>query len=207
MSLLPALQWRYATKVFDSEQKLSSEQVQELLEAANLTATSYGLQPFQVVLVENPELREQLLPHAYGQKQVTDASHLLVFATREIDEAYVDAYIARTAEARGSNPEALAGFKKMLMGIVNMSPEKQAIWAKNQAYIALGNVMTVAAGLGIDSCPMEGLNPAQFDAVLGLESLGLKTAVALPVGHRDNSDKYATSNKVRLSLEEFVIKL
>lgn len=209
MNSLQALNWRYATKVFDPTRKLSQEQLDVLLQAANLTATSVGIQPFRVILVENPTKREELVGAAYGQRQVVDASHLLVLARlTQIDESVVDEYMHRAAQIRGTTVEALAGFKGMVMNVaVHRSADEVAQWASKQAYIALGNLMTVAASLGLDTCPMEGFAPAKVDEILGLESLNLASVLMLPIGYRSEGDKYATTPKVRLDLEQFVTRI
>lgn len=207
MSIVSKLKWRYATKKFDSNKKLSSEQLQELLEAGNLTATSVGLQPIRLLVVENPALRAQILPHAWGQNQVVDASHLLVLATvlPETLPAHVDEYIARAAQTRGVTVESLDGFKNMITGIISSrSPAEQRVWAEKQAYIALGQIMTAAAALEIDTCPMEGFVPSKVDEILDLQAKGLASVLMLPVGFRAEDDKYASTPKVRLGLDQFV---
>lgn len=207
MNIVSKLKWRYATKKFDATKKLSTEQLNALLEAANLTATSVGLQPIRLVVVENPALRAQILPHAWGQNQVVDASHLLVLCTvlPETLPTHVEEYIARAAETRGVPVESLDGFKGMITGVISSkSAAEQRVWAEKQAYIALGQIMTVAAELEIDSCPMEGFIPAKVDEVLDLGAKGLASVLMLPVGFRAEDDKYAASPKVRLELDQFV---
>ncbi len=206
--IIEDLNWRYACKKFDPSQKLSEADLTTLLESLRLTASSYGMQPWKFVVVENPELREKLVPASWGQAQVAEASHLIVICSPAvIDEAFVDRYIADTAKTRGQQPTDLEGFKKMLMNITKKSPEAQHAWAKNQVYIALGTLLTACAELRIDSCPMEGFKPKEYDEILGLKDLGLTSMVVCPVGYRHTEDKYSSNKKVRFSLEELTIKL
>lgn len=210
MSLIESMKWRYATKVFDPSQKLSEDQLNLLLEVANLTPTSYGLQAIRVVLVENKELREQIMPHAWGQKQVVDASHLLVLAAVLPEKLEENAmrHIDLTAQTRGVAVESLDGYKNMVLNTIkNRSSEELLTWASKQAYIMLGNLMTAAAELGIDTCPMEGFVPDQVDQVLDMKSKGLRTVLMLPVGFRSLEDKYATLPKVRMPLAQFVQRI
>src|SRR5580692_3167262 len=170
------LEWRYATKQFDPNRKISSEVWTVLEDALVLTASSGGLQPWAFVVVTDPSLRAKLQAASFNQPQIVDASHLVVFASKtDVTEAHVDAHVARTAELRGVNPDTLGGFRNMLVGgIVNAqgAPERKA-WAGRQTSIALGNLLTSAALLGVDACPMEGFVPAQYDEILGLNQLGL----------------------------------
>lgn len=210
MSVLNQLKWRYATKKFDANKKISDDQLQEILEAGNLTATSVGLQPIRILVVETPELRQQILPNAWGQNQVVDASHLLVLATvlAETLPSHAENYIQRAAQIRGVPVESLDGFKKMVTGVIaSKTAEQQLEWAQKQAYIALGQLMVAAAALDIDTCPMEGFVPAKVDEVLGLHERGLASVLMLPIGYRAEDDKYASTPKVRLPIDEFAIKL
>lgn len=206
--MIESLEWRYACKAFDASKKISEDKFNTLLEALRLTASSYGLQPWKFIVVENKTLRSELVPQSWNQKQVEDASHLIVFAApKKVDEEFIDKYVESIAKTRGQDVSEIEGFKKMMMNIVNWSPEAQFQWAKNQSYIALGNLMTVCADLRIDSCPMEGFKPAEYDRILGLEKLGLTSVVVCPVGYRSTTDSYTNLTKVRHSLEELVIKL
>jgi len=176
MSTIEKLQWRYATKKFDATKSLSKEKLSILKEAFNLTALSYGLQTLKLVVVEDKVLRESLVKVSYGQRQVADASHLLVLCIQTaIDNKDVDAHFNT--------------------------------WASKQAYIALGNLMTVCAIEGIDSCPMEGFVPNKLDEALGLEKHGLNSVLLLPVGYRAEDDMFAELKKVRKQLSETVIEL
>lgn len=206
-SIIEALQWRYATKVFDPSKKIPAETWAKLEEALVLTPSSYGLQPWKFLVITNPDVREALVPHAWRQRQVADASHLVVMAVRNgYAEEDVDANIFRMAEVRGGTPDALMGFKNMVMKtLVNgMSQADLMQWAKCQAYIALGQFMAVAALLGIDTCPMEGFVPAKVDEVLGLPARGYTSAVLCPAGYRSEDDRYAFLPKVRFMAEDVI---
>lgn len=207
-TIIESLNWRYACKKFDASKKLTDEQANLLLESMRLTASSYGLQPWKFVVVKNEELREKLVAASWNQAQVKDASHLFVLcAPLKVDEAFVDNYLQTQADIREQNVEDLAGFKKMLMMIANMDDEKQKAWAKNQIYIALGTLLTTCADMKIDSCPMEGFKAKEYDEILGLEKLGLRSVVVCPVGYRAEDDKYAGLAKVRDSFDNLVIEL
>ncbi|MFH6999818.1 NAD(P)H-dependent oxidoreductase [Flavobacterium sp. FlaQc-57] len=208
-TLLDNLNWRYATKKFDATKKISTEDLNTLKEAVRLSASSYGLQPFKVILVENPEIREQLKAAAWGQTQITDASHLFVFANDlNAGAESVDAYIKNISETRGVPTEALAGFSDMMKGtIANLSQEAKDIWTAKQTYIALGTLLSAAAELKIDATPMEGFSPASFNEILGLDKLGLNAAVIATVGYRHDEDDAQHYKKVRKSQEELFITI
>lgn len=197
--ILTALNWRYATKVFDPAKKIPAETWAALEESLILTPSSYGLQPWKFLIVQEAELREQLVAHSWRQRQVADCSHLVVMAVKKaysLDD--LDAFITRMAEVRGGTAEALAGFRKMVAGTQAQGYMTKE-WAKMQAYIALGQFMTSCALLGIDTCPMEGFVPAKYDELLGLEAQGLTTAVLCPAGYRHADDRYASLPKVRFT--------
>src|SRR5476649_1054021 len=205
--LLTALNWRYATKFFDAAKKIPADVWQTLEQALVLTPTSYGLQPYKFLVIDNPAKRAELLPHSWGQKQVVDCSHFVVFTARtEMKEADVDKLIQRTTELRKLPANALDAYRGMMLGdIVNGPRGKKAHeWAARQAYIALGNLMTCAAVLGVDACPMEGLVPAEYDKVLNLNGTGYATVVACALGYRAAGDKYASLAKVRYETTELV---
>jgi nitroreductase / dihydropteridine reductase len=207
MDIIEKLNWRYATKIFDPNKKLSKEQVDTLVTSANLTATSFGLQPCKLILVENMELREELVQHSWGQKQVKDASHLLVIARYDnLGDQQVDEYVDRMASARGIEKESLEGMSTMVKNfLAKMSEEEKASWSSNQAHIIMGNLLNTCAIMNIDSCPIAGFIPAEYDRVLELEKDNLKSVLVLPVGHRMEEDKYSKLAKVRMSDEEFKI--
>lgn len=205
--LLNALNWRYATKVFDSTKKIATDTWATLEESLVLTPSSYGLQPWKFIVIQDKELREQLVPHSWRQRQVADCSHLVVMATKvTMTEADIDANLIRIAEVRGGTPDALAGFRKMLIGDIITGERSQYIstWAKMQAYIALGQFMTACAMLQIDTCPMEGFIADQYDEMLGLKAQGFTTAVLCPAGYRSEDDRYASLPKVRFQTKDII---
>jgi nitroreductase len=205
--LVDALQWRYATKVFDPAKKIPADVWSALEEALVLTPSSYGLQPYQFLIVQDPAMRAALLPHSWGQKQVVDCSHFVVFTARtHMKDADVTRLIARICAVRGIPAEALNFYRDMMLGdVVNGARGKVAHeWAARQSYIALGNLMTAAAVLGVDACPMEGLVPAEYDAILKLGGTGYATVVACALGYRAAADKYASLAKVRYPVSDLV---
>ncbi len=205
MTLTEALKWRYAVKKY-SDQKVSDDDVKAVLEAINLSASSAGLQPYRVIVVENPEVRKQLAEGGFNP-QVTEASHLLVFAAIEnLSIAHIDDYMQRMADTRGIPVEALGDFRKILVAnVTGRTQEENFAWATKQAYIALGTGLAAAAELRIDSTPMEGFNPAKFDAILGLKEQGLRSVVLLSLGYRNaTKDPFVNAAKVRLPLDEFI---
>ena len=209
MSLIEALKWRSAIKKFDPTKKVSNEDVEQLLEAANLAATSGGLQPFKVVVVSEGDLKTQLAPHAFGQPQVKDASHVLIFAIRtDISEGIVDEYIKLAAEIRGQDKASLIGYSDSLKAYISSMDEQTKIaWGKNQAYIALGTVLATAAEMQIDTCPMEGFNAPEFQEILDLKSKNLIPALILPIGYRSEEDVHSKEAKIRKKREDFVLEL
>jgi nitroreductase len=205
--LLAALNWRYATKFFDAAKKIPSDVWKTLEQALVLTPTSYGLQPYKFLVINDPAKRAALLPHSWGQKQVVNASHFVVFTARtEMKEADVDKLIQRTADLRKLPDGAFNPYRDMMMGDVVNGPRGKIAheWATRQAYIALGNLMTCAAVLGVDACPMEGIVPTEYDKVLNLNGSGYATVVACALGYRAVSDKYASLAKVRYETKELI---
>jgi len=208
-TFLESQNWRYATKKYDATKKISDSDLNTLKEAVRLSASSYGLQPYKVVIVENPELREQLKGAAWGQTQITDASHLFIFASDvTLDETSVDKYIANISETRGVPVDALEGFSGMMKNVVgNLSSDAKNTWTAKQTYIALGNLLGAAAELKIDATPMEGFNATQFNEILGFDKLGLSASVIATVGYRHDEDETQHYKKVRKSQEELFITL
>jgi nitroreductase len=205
--LLTALNWRYATKIFDAAKKIPADVWSALEQSLVLTPTSYGLQPYQFLVIGNPAKRAELLPHSWNQRQVVDASHFVVFTARtEMKEADVDKLIKRTVAVRKLPANALDAYRGMMLGDVVNGPrgKKAHEWATRQTYIALGNLMTCAAILGVDACPMEGLVPAEYDKVLNLNGSGYATVVACALGYRAASDKYAGLTKVRYETKDLI---
>lgn len=205
--LLAQLRWRYAVKAFDADRKIPAETWRELEEALVLSPSSYGLQPWRFLVVDDPAVRAKLRLVSWNQGQVTDASHYVVFAAKDhVAESDVDRFVARTAEVRGVATDALAPMRKMMIGDLVLGPRSKVIaeWAARQTYIALGNFMTSAAALGIDTCPMEGLDPQKYDEILSLGGSGFHTVVACAAGYRSAADKYARAVKVRYPLEDVI---
>lgn len=195
-NLLQQLRWRYATKKFDPTKKIAAADWAALEEALVLTPSSFGLQPWKFIVITDSATKEKLVPASWGQKQLAEASHVVVFAIKKnLGAAEVDRFLQRTVEVRGGSLEALAGYRNMMTGFLAKTNVQD--WATRQVYIALGNFMTSAALLGIDACPMEGLEPAKYDELLGLPARGLATVVACVAGYRAADDKYATLPKVR----------
>lgn len=209
MDIIEQLKWRYATKKFNPNKTLTPYKLNTIKEAFNLTATSFGLQTITLVVVENKALREKLVPHAYYQKQVLEASHLLVICIQDnILEDDVFNYYDNIKNTRGTSETILKPYRDDLLDkIKTMSVKERQQWSKNQAYIALGNLMTVCAIEDIDACPMEGFIPEQFDALLNLNENQLKSVLLLPVGYRADDDMFSELKKVRKPLEDAVIEL
>lgn len=203
MSLVKDLNWRYATKNMNGE-AVSEQQLNNILEATNLAATSYGLQPFTVIVVENKGIKEQLQAAAYGQAQVGSSSHILVFTVPlKITESDIQAFVNNVATTRSIPVNVLDGYKGMMLSTVGALPaEQQQVWATKQAYIALGTALAAAAEQKVDACPMEGFDVAAFDEILGLTEKGLKAVVIMPMGFRADSDVTANFAKVRKSNED-----
>ena len=201
--------WRYATKKFDTTKKVSAEDLATLKEAIRLSASSFGLQLYKVIIVENPELRAKLLTASWGQTQIVDASHLLIFANQTtVENADVDHYLNNVATTRNLPIDALAGYGDFMKGSVgNMPEEVKPIWTAKQTYIALSNLLNAAAELKIDVTPMEGFVPAQYNEILGLDKLGLNAAIVATVGYRHEEDATQHYAKVRKSNEELFLTL
>ena len=197
--LLAALRFRYATKAFDAARKIPAETWDAFEQSLVLTPSSFGLQPWKFLVIDNPEIREKLKAASWGQGQVTDASHLVVLTARtDLAQADIDSWIARLSEVQGTPAEALAGLSGVISSFsAAMTPAEKQAWNTRQVYIALGQLMTSAAVLGIDSCPLEGISPADYDTILGLPGTGYATAVACALGYRAADDKYAVAPKAR----------
>ncbi|MCF2876465.1 MULTISPECIES: NAD(P)H-dependent oxidoreductase [unclassified Tenacibaculum] len=209
MNSIESLEWRYAVKKFDENKSLTETQINTLKEAFNLTATSYGLQPIKMVVIQNKKLQQQLVEHSWNQGQVAQASHVLVLCIpKEYTVKDVESYFTLVKEVRNTPDEILNPFKEMLSSsIANKTSEELRSWNKNQAYIALGNLMTVAANEQIDSCPMEGFIPEKYDEILGLDKHNLTSVLVLPVGFRAEDDYMKDLKKVRRKTAEVVIEL
>jgi nitroreductase len=205
--LLEALRWRYATKAFDASRRIDAPTWQTLEQALVLTASSYGLQPWKFLVITDPAIRAELRPHSWNQSQITDCSHLVVLLKkRVITPADADRLIAATAGERGLDPTLLEGYRKMIQVDLIEGPRSQVIgaWAANQAYIALGNLLTSAALLGVDTCAIEGFSPPDYDRILQLESSDYQSCVVCACGYRNADDKYAALAKVRYPAADLI---
>ncbi len=209
MNSIEKLEWRCATKKFDNTKKLSEEQLHILKSTFTLTATSYGLQPLKMLVISNQKIKNSLLEHAYNQKQIVDSSHVLVICIKTvIDSNYIDQKFDLEKDIRGTPEETINGFRTFLKDTFkNKTSDEIENSSINQAYIALGNLMTVCAYEKIDSCPMEGFNPEKFDEILDLKNQQLKSILLLPVGFRADDDFMSTLKKVRIPVEESVIEI
>lgn len=204
---LEQLNWRYATKKFDPSQKIPEATWKTLEQSLVLSPSSFGLQPWQFFVIRNPEIRQKLVEYSWGQKQVIEASHLVVFAIKKnVNAEDVDRHIQRMAEVQQTPVEKLAGFGNMVKGFLEKPPFPLDVdqWAAKQSYIALGFFMTCAAMLHIDTLPMEGFIPAKYDEVLGLTSKGYESVVVCCAGYRANDDKYIATPKVRFPTDDIV---
>jgi len=201
--------WRYATKKFDTTKKISKQDLETLKEAIRLSASSFGLQPYKVLIIENPELRAKLQPAAWGQSQIVDASQLIVFANiTNFGENEIDVSIANTTKTRGLPADALKGYGDFMKSkIVALPEDVRNTWASKQTYLALGNLMNAASELKIDVTPMEGFEPAQVNEILGLGKLGLNATLLATIGYRHEEDATQHYAKVRKSNEELFINL
>lgn len=208
MNSIESLQWRYAVKKFDENKSLSETQINTLKEAFNLTATSYGLQPVKMLVIKNKEIQQKLVEHSWNQPQVLQASHVLVLCIpKEYGTKDVDHYFSLVKATRNTADEILNPFKEMLTSSIgSKSSEELNVWNKNQAYIALGNLMTVAANEQIDSCPMEGFVPEKYDEILELDQHNLTSVLVLPVGFRSEDDYMKDLIKIRKKTEEVIIE-
>jgi nitroreductase len=204
---LDRLRWRYAVKKFDPGRKIPADVWCALEEALVLAPSSFGLQPWKFAVVTDPVVRKRLHAAAYNQAQVLDCSHLVVVCAKApLTLADVDRHVARTAEVRGVGIESLEGFRKSVASVAGKSAEDGTAWAARQAYIALGVFLTTAAMIGVDACPMEGFDRAKFDEILGLPAHGVKSFALAAAGYRSPDDKYAASAKVRLPMDEVIMR-
>jgi len=204
MNLIDKLNWRYATKIFDAHKKVSAHDLAFLKEAIRLSVSSYGLQLYKVLIIENDDIREELRKSSWNQSQITDASHLFVFCnyTRNYDQ-HVDSYIRRIIELQGKSDDGLKQYGEFIKKtIAGMPTEERKSWSEKQTYLALNNLLMACAELKIDACPMEGFDKQAYNRLLGLDELGLNASVIAPVGYRSNNDETQERQKVRKSMEE-----
>jgi nitroreductase len=209
-SLIKALQWRYATKIFDKDKKIPTDIWNCIEDSLVLSPSSYGLQPWHFLVIRNMEIRSQLRPHSWNQSQITDCSHLVVLLNkRTISTADGDNLIAAMAAKRNVNIDTLEAYKQMIMKDLIDGPRNAQIqkWASNQVYIALGNLMTSAALLDVDTCAIEGFNPVEYDSILNLNHSDFQSCVVCACGYRSNQDKYASAAKVRYDKSILITQL
>lgn len=209
MNIIDSLNWRYATKKFDSTRKLSKSQINLLKKAFNLTASSYGLQPVKLIVISNQKIKNSLLESSMNQQQVIQCSHLLIICIESnINKSYIESYFKRVIDIRKTDPLVLESFKESIINEFNdMSNTSIINWSINQAYLALGNLMTVCSIEGIDSCPMEGFLPEKYDEILDLKSKNLKSVLVMPVGYRSVNDQFSSFKKVRKDINDNTIEI
>ncbi|MGB5205121.1 nitroreductase family protein [Eudoraea sp.] len=205
--IIKDLEWRYAVKKFDSAKEIEAPKLERIKKAFNLTATSYGLQPIKMVVLKNKALQEQLVEFSYGQKQVAQASHVLILCIeKKIDADYISGYFNKVKEIRGTSDAVLEPFKNALVSeFTKMDAEQIQHWATNQAYLAMGNLLTICAVEQLDACPMEGFIPDNYDELLNLGSKGLRSVLVLPIGYRAEDDMFSEFKKVRRDMENSII--
>jgi nitroreductase len=202
------LNWRYAVKKFDATKTIDAPTWAALQSSLVLTPSSFGLQPWKFIVVSSPEIKAKLPAVSWNQTQPADCSHMVVFAARkQIDEAYLSSFIQRIATVRGVSAESLEGYRQVILGFIKNSEGRHLAWSSNQAYIALGQLMAVAASLGVDACPMEGIVASEYDKVLGLSGSEYQTVVGCALGYRHPDDKYADAKKVRFEASDVVVHL
>lgn len=206
--LVGQLRWRYATKRFDPSRKIPAADWEALEQALVLTPSSFGLQPWKFIVVDDPALRRRLRPASLDQAQVVEASRLVVFSYRkDLNVVDVERHIRQMASVRSVPEGSLAGFRRMMTDFVSQAAAGKVdlnVWATYQLYIALGTFLTAAALLGIDTCPMEGIDPKRYDQILGLEAQGYRTAVVATAGYRAADDRQARYPKVRYPRQEVI---
>ncbi len=202
--MIESLKWRYATKKFDKNKQVSAENIQLLKETVRLTASSYGLQPYKVLEVKSTEIREKLKAVSFGQPQITDASTLFVFcANDDLTDAHIDSYLELSAKTQKVDVAAFKGFGDFMKGVFgSRTTADKHEWAARQAYIALGNLLTTAASMQIDVCPMEGFDARQYNEILGLKGSGYSSVVIAAIGYRSADDEVQNKAKVRRPLDE-----
>jgi nitroreductase/dihydropteridine reductase len=208
-NILDALEWRYAVKKFDDKVSLTEQQILEVKKVFNLSASSYGLQPYKMIVVQNPELKEKLVPASFGQQQISQSAAILVFAVRtDFGMDYIDQFFKDMSTKRQIPLENLEGYKNFMKGsFANKSEDEISSWATKQVYLTMGHMLASLAVLQIDACPMEGLDPQAYDKILDLDAKQLKTIVAMPIGVRAPDDASATALKVRKDLSDIIIDL
>ncbi|MDB4180701.1 NAD(P)H-dependent oxidoreductase [Flavobacteriaceae bacterium] len=209
MDIIKSLEWRYATKKFDSEAIIPKETITILKNAFNLTASSYGLQPVKMLIVSDKSILNELVPLSSNQKQVAQASHLCVFCVEtSIDEAYIRAFFERIKSINNTPDAVLDSFRtSVISSFKTKSADAIFNWGAKQAYLAMGNMLTVCATERIDACPMEGFDPVQYDRYFKLDEQGLRSVLVMPIGYRAKDDMFAAMHKVRKPLADSIIEI
>lgn len=209
MNIIDNLKWRYATKHYDTTRKISNQNIELLKEAVNLTASSYGLQPYKVFIISDPIVRKELSDASWGQRQVTEASHLFLFCNMlNVSNKEIDNFFKLRAQINNLDIDESKDYREIVKAqMASMTPEQMSIWASKQTYIALGTLMAACAEFKIDSSPMEGFNKEKYDTILGLKEMGLTSSVMLAVGYRDLQDPFLAFKKVRKPLEEIFVNI
>ncbi|WP_298780846.1 NAD(P)H-dependent oxidoreductase [uncultured Polaribacter sp.] len=209
MNTIQSLEWRYAVKKFDNNKSLSKTQINTLKKAFNLTATSYGLQPVKLIIIQNKEIQKELVAHSWNQTQVEQASHLLIICIpKNYTTDEVKNYFSLVKKIRNTPDSIINPFKEFLTSEIDKKSQKElTLWNKNQAYLALGNLLTVCAVEKIDSCPMEGFIAEKYDEILQLEKHNLTSTLILPVGFRAEDDYMKDLKKVRKNLDDVIIEI
>ncbi|MFT4802115.1 MAG: nitroreductase/dihydropteridine reductase [Flavobacteriaceae bacterium] len=208
-NILEKLEWRYATKKFDETKKVSSDKIEILKEAFNLTATSYGLQPLKLIVVSNTKIIKELVPMSFNQGQVGNASHIFIICIEnKVDSTFIKNYFNLVENTRNTPREILSSFEEFLINdFSKKTSEEIKVWATNQAYLALGNLLTVCALEEVDSCPIEGFVPNQYDQHLNLSEKELSSVLVMAIGHRAENDMFSELKKVRRGVDEVVIEI
>ncbi|NND52972.1 MAG: NAD(P)H-dependent oxidoreductase [Flavobacteriaceae bacterium] len=209
MNVIDKLNWRYATKKFDEDQYIPQQKIELIKEAFNLTATSYGLQPIKLLFLKDKKIQQELVQHSMDQEQVAQASHILIFCIEtNIDKKYIVDYFERVKAIRSTPDHILQPFEDFLIDdFKGRSIDYIEDWATKQAYLAMGNLLTVLAIEHIDSCPMEGFTPKAWDDILGLTERGLKSVLMMPIGYRADDDMFSDFKKVRKRVADSTLEL
>lgn len=204
MKLLESLEWRYAVKKFDESKKIPNEDIVKLKEALRLSPSSYGLQPWHFIVIENKDLKDKLREVSWNQGQITECSHLIIFCHKKnFNEKSVDDFIESVATTRNVSKESMTDYANMMKGFVNnLSHEELNEWARRQTYLALGHFLVTCAMMGIDACPMEGFLKDSYDEILSLKNKDLGTVVICPIGYRNEEDHFGAMKKVRFPIEK-----
>jgi len=208
-TIIESLKWRYATKIFDINRKLTDNQVNTLKHSISLTASSLGLQPYKIIVVSDHKIKKSLFPHSYNQLQITTASHLFVFcAIEKIDDSYTQEFIKLMSKIQNKSMEDLHGYKSMINNFINNSDDgAKLLWASKQTYIAIGNLLTTCALEETDACPMEGFDAEKYSEILSLKEKGLKVLALVATGFRSKDDKYGIMPKVRKVYSDLFVEM